>query len=410
MGWIRNIAVAKTMSALVLTLLLCVDVSAQTPMSEPQEIRLGMSTALSGPAADLGRNVRKGVEVAVAELRNTWDRPITLYVLDDGYEPDRTIPNMRQLIENNNVHVIIGNVGTPTSVVSLPIIRDANIAFFGAYTGAGILRRDPPDRVVFNYRASYAQETTAMVHGLIKDGGLSPDDIAFFTQRDAYGDSGYNGAIEAMKEYGLKNDARVIHARYDRNTLCVEQAVIQMIMADRIPKAIIMIGAYAPCAKFIKLVRESGVNPIFLNVSFVGTESLIKALGDHGEGVIVTQVVPHVMSDLPLVEAYRKAMQSYAPDEALGTGSLEGYIDMVILHRALASITGTVTRESIITALGNMGTFDIGLGTSLSFSNSDHQASDCIWPMMIRQQQAQPFDWSALRQLMANKEHGRMNE
>lgn len=362
-------------------------------------IKLGMSTALSGPAADLGQNMKRGVQVAIASGNDAGNDRCELVVLDDGYEPNRTIPNIRQLISKEQVLAIIGNVGTPTSVVALPIVRQENICFYGAYTGAGMLRRTPPETQVYNFRASYAQETAAMVRGLLTDGRLKPDEIAFFTQQDSYGDAGYSGGMDALRAYGLEDDTSIIQTRYERNSLCVEQAVAKILMAKVRPRAIIMVGAYAPCAKFIRLARQSGIKAVFLNVSFVGTESLIKALGDEDHDVIITQVVPHPQSDLPVVNAYRQAMAKYAPDAALNFGSLEGYISTVIFQRALEQIQGPVTRQSIIDSLGQMGTFDIGMGVPLSFSSSDHQALDRVWPTIIRDHKAQPLDWLELSDL-----------
>ena len=58
--------------------------------------------------------------------------------------------------------------GTPTAAVALPYALDHRALFFGAFTGASLLRRDPPDRYVFNYRASYGEETRAVVQYLLK--------------------------------------------------------------------------------------------------------------------------------------------------------------------------------------------------------------------------------------------------
>ena len=57
-------------------------------------------------------------------------------------------------------------------------------------------------------------------------------------------------------------------------------------------EAVVMIGTYDPCAKFIILARRNGFEPIFYNVSFVGADELARKLGIHGEGVLITQVVP----------------------------------------------------------------------------------------------------------------------
>lgn len=360
---------------------------------QKQVVKLGMSTALSGPAADLGKNMKCGVEVALGVYNKTGKFNGQLIALDDGYEPMVTAPNMRRLIFKEQVMAIVGNVGTPTAVVALPIATQQNICFYGAYTGAGILRRDPPDPQVFNYRASYVQETAEMVRGLVGQGGFKPQEIAVFTQRDAYGDAGYSGAMKALLSHGLKSANQIIHARYERNTMAVEYAVAEMLLAKRIPRAVIMVGAYGPCAKFIKLAKQSGIDAVFLNVSFVGTESLIQALGPLGEGVMITQVVPHPLSDLPIVKAYRHAMQIYAPEQTLNFGSLEGFISTTIFCQAINQIQAPVTRPKIITALNKMGTFDIGLGAGLSFDSQKHQATSQVWPTIIRNQKAVPFKW-----------------
>ncbi len=115
----------------------------------PEKILLGMSTALSGPAEDLGRDMRLGVEAAFSEVNRRGGirgQQLRLIALDDGYEPARAVPNMRTLIDQHKVVAIIGNVGTPTAVASIPIAIESETPFYGAFTGAGVLRKSPPDR------------------------------------------------------------------------------------------------------------------------------------------------------------------------------------------------------------------------------------------------------------------------
>ena len=363
------------------------------------EIVLGMSTALSGPAADLGLRMRTGVQALIDETNaagGVHGRTLRLVALDDGYEPNRTGPNMHRLIENENVHCVIGNVGTPTAVVAIPITMAAKTPFFGAFTGAGNLRKNPPDRYVINYRASYAEETGAMVDGLMDHGGVAPEEVAFFTQRDAYGDAGFAGGLAALKRRGLKDETRVTHGRYERNTVSVEDALADILQSDPPARAVILVGSYAPCAAFIRLARQNKLDALFLNVSFVGTESLINALGAEGDGVIVTQVVPHFDSDLPAVVEYRKALAASASTARPSFGSLEGYLAGRVLARALESIRDEPTHESIVGALEGLGTFDIGIGEKLHLDHDSHQACHCVWPTVIRNGHAVPFEWSEL--------------
>jgi hypothetical protein len=158
-----------------------------------KEIRFGMSAPFSGSARELGRQMKLGVETAfnmVNEAGGVNGRHLKLITADDGYEPGRVGETMKQLFEKEQVFGIMGNVGTPTAIVALPYALQNKMLFYGAFTGAGLLRRDPPDRYVFNYRASYTEETDAVVHYLVKVKRIKPEQIVF-AQQDGYGDAGF---------------------------------------------------------------------------------------------------------------------------------------------------------------------------------------------------------------------------
>lgn len=228
----------------------CFGVSGEEP---PDEILLGMSTALTGPARELGQSMRSGVLAGFDRLNREGGfqgRRLRLIALDDRYEPLKAAPNMRQLLEVDKVLVIIGNVGTPTATAAMPIAKEDKTLFYAAFTGAGILRTSLPDRYVINYRASYAQETGAMIDALVLKAGLKPTEIAFFTQRDSFGDAGFSGGVSALKRHGLENERAIAHVRFERNTLAVESALAELLSLDRLPAAVVMVGTYAPCAKF----------------------------------------------------------------------------------------------------------------------------------------------------------------
>ena len=355
-----------------------------------------MSTALTGPAADLGTYMRSGVLAAIAEANRDGGingQQLELIALDDGYEPTRTAPNMRRLIEQEKVVAVLGNVGTPTAIVAIPIANETKTPFVGAFTGAGVLRRTPPDRYVINYRASYAEETAAMVDGLIQSAHLKPEEVAFFTQRDAYGDSGFAGGVAALKRHGLADENSVAHVRYERNTVAVEKALAELLSRETLPKAVIMVGAYAPCAAFIHQAKANDLKAIFLNVSFVGPVSLANALGTDGEGVIITQVVPYFDADLPIVHEYRAALHATEPDAELSFGSLEGYIATRIFCRALARVNGPPDREKLVDALLGLGSFDLGLDQKLRLTAEEHQASHRVWATKLHAGKIIPFEW-----------------
>src|SRR6202795_3805599 len=174
------------------------------------EIRFGISAPFTGAAKELGNQMKLGIETAFNLANNTGGingRQGKLGVADDGYEPTRTTDTMKQLFEKQQVFGFVGNVGTPTAVVALPYALEHHALFFGAFTGADLLRRDPPDRYVFNYRASYAEETDAFVRYLVKIRHLRPEQIAVFAQHDAFGDAGFAGVAKAMRALGSDDSA-----------------------------------------------------------------------------------------------------------------------------------------------------------------------------------------------------------
>ena len=165
------------------------------------EVLFGMAGPFSGAAKELGRQMKLGIDTAfsrVNEAGGVEGRMLKLIAADDGYEPTRTLDAMKQLYEKDQVFGFIGNVGTPTATVAVPYALERRALFFGAFTGANVLRHDPPDRYVFNYRASYAEETDAVVHYLLKLRRIPPRQIAVFAQQDSYGDAGFAGVVKGI--------------------------------------------------------------------------------------------------------------------------------------------------------------------------------------------------------------------
>jgi branched-chain amino acid transport system substrate-binding protein len=350
------------------------------------EIRFGISAAFSGPAKELGQNMRLGIETAFRAANASggiFGRQLRLVAADDGYEPARTGPAMKQLYEKDQVFGIIGNVGTPTAVVALPYALDRKMLFFGAFTGAGLLRSDPPDRYVFNYRASYAEETEAQVHYLVKVRKIKPRQIAVFAQQDSYGDAGFAGVAKAMRSLPGGDESTILRLNYQRNTVDVDEAVAQL-KASKIPiKAVIMVPTYRAAAKFIEKTRDAYPDMIYSSVSFVGSTALANELmllgKKYATGVIVTQVVPVVDGHSSLVLDYKSALAKYFPGEAPDYVSLEGYVAASILISALKRNGPQLDTERLVETFENLRGLDLGLGTPVSFGRSEHQAVHKVW-------------------------------
>ena len=337
-------------------------------------ILLGQSCALSGPARDLGSEMRSGLLASFAYINDRGGingREIHLISLDDGYEPDKAVRNTYRLITEDDAFLLIGQVGTPTSKAVIPIIEKYRIPFFAPFTGAELLRT-PFRKYVINIRASYFQEMEKIASYLIDQKKLTR--ISCFYQNDSYGFAGLKGIEQALARRNMK---LVSKGSYERNTLAVMGSIREIYKAA--PEAVVLVGAYTACAEFIKLSKTRIDTDItYCNISFVGTESLKEALGTYGRNVIVSQVVPDPHdTTIPLIEEYARSMKLYQHDAPISFTSLEGYLSGKLFAAIALAVPEKLTREAFISTMQSKGTFDLG-GIVLQFGPKDHQGLDTI--------------------------------
>lgn len=353
------------------------------------EVPLGICAPFSGVAKELGVQMRLGLDVAFAaanEAGGVNGRRVRLHAMDDGYDPARTGTCMKELVEGKKVLAVIGSVGTATAAVAVPYANEKGVVFFGAFSGAALLRNDPPDRYVFNYRASYAEETAAIVRHLVEVKRVDPARIAVFAQDDAFGQNGFDGVAKVMRQY-KRDPAKVLRVGYKRNTADVEEAVKAIKKAGAQVKAVVMVATYKPAARFIEKLRDGGADLIFTNVSFVGSNELGEELSQLGpryaEGVMVTQVVPNPASQASAMIKFREQLKRHAPGEKAGYVALEGWVVGRLFLEGLQRAGKKLDANSLVDALETIRGLDLGLGVPLTFGPSEHQASHKVWGSVL---------------------------
>jgi ABC-type branched-subunit amino acid transport system substrate-binding protein len=334
-------------------------------------IVLGQSVALTGPAAELGIQMRNGAKAYFDYVNangGVHGRRIELITLDDGYEPSRTAPNTKKLIEEHKVFALFGYVGTPTSASAIPIFTGAKVPFFGPFTGAELLRQ-PFNRYIFNVRASYYDETDKIVEQVASTGGRN---IAVFYQNDSYGEAGLKGVEIAMAKRGLGISAT---GTVERNTIEVAAAVKAIHAAA--PDAVVMISAYKSCAEFIRQMKKAGSGSTFYNVSFVGAKALADELGKDGVGVAISQVVPFPWGlSVPVVKEYQQ-LSAKAGFKDYNFSAVEGFVAAKLLVEGLKRSGRDLNREKFIATLERMHDVDLG-GFYGGFSAKNHNASKFV--------------------------------
>jgi ABC-type branched-subunit amino acid transport system substrate-binding protein len=350
-----------------------------------EEIVLGMSNALTGPASALGNGMKLGASIYFDKINaagGVHGRKIRMVAYDDGYEPRNTVENTGKLISGDKVFALFGYVGTPTAKAIMPLIGREKIVFFGPFTGAEFLR-NPVNRYVFNVRGSYFDEAEAQVEYLTSKQGIS--EIGLFIQDDAYGLAVKGGIMRALKS---RNLGLAGEGRYTRNTVEVDQGLQAVRSAN--PKALSMVGTYSAMATAIKKARAAGFEPLFLNVSFVGTEALIKELDGKGDGTLVSQVMPSPEDPgLDIVKQYRQDARA-AGVTSYNYVTLEGYIDALVFVEILKKAGVILNTDSFIAAAEGLDLKAGGL--HFAFSPENHQALREVYLTRISKGKAVPVN------------------
>jgi ABC-type branched-subunit amino acid transport system substrate-binding protein len=358
-----------------------------TLLCAADDLRIGQACALDGPAKGLGTGMNLGLRAALDEANaagGVQGRKLVLVAKDDGYDPDKCIDAVGNLVEEDKVFCLAGFVGTPTAKAALPIATEAGVPVVGLFTGAMFLRT-PPQKLVFNVRASYNDETEVLVERLGTD--LGAKRIAVFHQNDSFGQAGLAGTTKALEKRSLKVAAT---GTFERNTVAVQTGLAAILAAK--PDAIIMVGPYKPLAVFVKEARAAGLSCPLATISFVGTESLIAELGAAADGLVISQVVPSPSdASLPLAKAYQAALAKAQADAKPSYVSFEGYISGRVLLAGLDKAGADPTREKLVTGLEALSSLDLG-GFTVSFAADRRQASDKVWLTRVAGGAAQPVE------------------
>jgi hypothetical protein len=312
------------------------------------EITIGGVMDLEGRSSGLGLGMKAGIEAALKD-QTVSGKKIRFITLNDSYNPVKTSASTKALVDQK-VFLFAGNVGTPTAKVSLPILEQNNIPAFGFFTGAGLLRDNNPN--VINYRASYVQETKAVIQSALKN-GVKPDGVCAYVQNDAYGMAGIKGIRKVLNNTSASNAIiltldQIIKMEgdrpqrngvgpvgvYARNTFTARAGYDSLKAWEKKQgtscRLIVTVGAYASISRFIAYAKSKNEAWVYSAVSFTGAGNLAASLKKFGvkDNVIMTQVVPLQDSNLAIVKDARRDL-----GKDYGYVSQEGYIvGKLLLH------------------------------------------------------------------------------
>lgn len=334
-------------------------------------ILLGQSTSITGPLAELGADTTKA-EKAYFDYINAQGgvhgRQIKVISIDDAYNPDRTVANVKSLIEKDNVFALFNVLGTPSNIAVLPLLEKYNIPLIAPYTGSQALRT-PFNRLVFNVRASYHDEVETIIDHL---GVRGITQVAVVYQNNSFGKDGLDGVKIALNKRKLKLHAEV---SMESDSSDADKAAASLFAAK--PQAIVMILSGVPPVKFIKAYNKLSVGMQFFGLSVLGTQTAVTALGKDGIGVVVAQVTPFPFSITSgIIREYQMVMKKMGVKN-YSFISMEGFINAKVMVEGLRRAGRDLTRERLISGLESIGRLDMD-GYLINLTKTDHTGSHAV--------------------------------
>lgn len=332
-------------------------------------IKIGQSTALTGPLGELGSAMHQGAKAAFAGINQrggVHGRPIELTTFDDGYEVPRAMANVDKLLASPDCFALFNCMGTAMVEAFLPKVQAAGMPLFAPFTGAQ-LARVKGARNVFNIRASYADEAGKVVQHLAT---LGIQRIAVVYQNNSFGKEVLAGAQQAIAQLKLPAATTATVESDSSDAPAAAQKI-----ADAQPEAVIVGLAGKPALAFIQGFRplRRGVSVYALSV--LGTPASIKALGSNAIGIAITQVMPLPSNVvMPVVREFQQAWKAQGQTAEPSHLALEGYINARTFAEALQRAGKNPTRAGFIDATWTLKKWDLG-GFEIHATGPERSAS-----------------------------------
>jgi branched-chain amino acid transport system substrate-binding protein len=374
------------MIGLLISMLLAVGATTGQAADQGSVIKIGMVNDQSGPNKGAGRALMVGANAyfkAVNDRGGVNGRKIQLVNIDDKYVPDKTVDGLLKLVEEQKIFAVVGTIGTSNGVSIMPIVKEYKLPFVAPRSGAANFRT-PVTHEIINIRASHQEEVDKLVDLLVREGGAKR--FAIFYQNDTFGLDVLSCTESALKRHGLELSAK---GSFARGTQAVTSALVS-IMAGK-PDAIILGSIYGPGAEFALAARKEGLKSYLATGSFAGGSNLVTAAGTAAEGIIMSQVVPHLQDlSLPLTKECKEAIDKNPEEIGFNQVSMEGCMSAKSMVMALDKAGVPPTQEGFIKAYEAMKDADLG-GIKLNFSPENHQGQSNVFLEIVKDGKLIPF-------------------
>jgi branched-chain amino acid transport system substrate-binding protein len=281
------------------------------------DINIGVSVSATGPAASLGIPEKNTIALLPTSIAG---QKVNYIVLDDATDPTVATKNIKQLISENKVDVVIGSSTTPNSLAMMDVAAENETPMISMAGSAIVVEpMDAKRHWVFKSAQNDAHMATAIVQHMT-DKNLQT--VAFIGFADAYGEGWFK---EFSKIAELRKLKVVASERFQRNDTSVTGQILKIIAAK--PDAVLVGGAGTPAALPQMALREKGYKGLIYQTHGVANNDFLRVGGKAVEGAFLPLGPMVIANQLPNDNPVKKSALEYVTkyEGVYGKGSVSSF-------------------------------------------------------------------------------------
>jgi branched-chain amino acid transport system substrate-binding protein len=349
------------------------------PGASDTEIKLGTTWAFSGPVSSTSPVERQmvGYFAMTNDQGGVNGRKINFIALDDGYQPPKTVEQTRRLVEQDQVLLMYGQIGTPTNVAVRPYLNSKKVPQLFVTTGSYSLIDPKKYPWTMGFQSSYAAESRVIARYILAEKPNAK--IGILYQDDDFGTDHLAPFLEALGDKAKTMVVAKVSYAVTDPTVTSQILSLKAAGAD----TLYLMAQSRAAAQAVSAARDQGGENLLLFIPYVATaKSVIGPVGDEKlKGLMSTDSTKDptnpAWADDPAVKEYLAWVNKYVPeqDRESDRASPLGYVSAQTMVEVLKRAGDNLTRENIMKVAKSLHNVELPLllpGITLNTSDEDY--------------------------------------
>jgi branched-chain amino acid transport system substrate-binding protein len=301
----------------LLTALIAPALALAAAQAAAQDIKVGVTVSATGPAASLGIPERNTLALLPKTIAG---HKVDYIVLDDASDTTTAVKNIRKLISEDKVDVVVGSTITPNSLAMIDVAAESETPMISMAASSRIVEPvDAKRRWVFKTPQNDQQMAVVIVGHMLSKGIKT---VGFIGFADAYGEGWWNEFSKIAEARGLRV---VANERFQRTDTSVTGQALKIMSAN--PDAVLIAGSGTPAALPQKTLKERGYKGQIYQTHGVANRDFLRVCGKDCEGTWLPAGPVLVAAQLPADNPVKKSATVYVDlyEKAHGKNSVSTF-------------------------------------------------------------------------------------